>query len=390
MNIARTMKKRVTYYNPWKADNGYTLFSPRLAKDVWLIDIEGRIVNHWRMPYPPAGHGVLLPNGNLLYAGRLKTNEELGLPREFASAGGVLLEVDWDGNLVWKAEVPYQNHDFFPMDNGHILYTTFPPEDNLPDEYAAKLKGGIPDTEFKGKVWGTSVYEIDQDGKIVWKWLSHEHLDPELDPICPLETRAKWPLQNSIWVCQDGSILFSLRLPSEVVKVDYNTGRVIGRYGRGRIFHQHDARELDNGNITVFDNGNHRHNYEASYSRVVEIDPTTDEIVWEYKANPPSDFYSSTMGGAERLPNGNSVICESQMGRIFEVTVGGEIVWEYISPFAAGIGLDRYSNSMFRAHRYTRDYPGLKGKDLDPARFPWENRTFGPDTYKKEFTPLVF
>lgn len=382
MNISRTMREGVTYYNPLKADDGYTLLAPLYAKDVWLIDIEGRIVNRWRMPYIPAGHGILLPNGNLLWAGKVKTHEELGLPLEFSGLGGEIREVDWDGNLIWKAEAPYQNHDFQLKDNDHIIYIALNLEGILPDEIAPKVKGGIPGTEFNGKVWGDALVEIDRDGKKVWEWLAYEHLDPELDTICPLESRTKWPVVNSIWICKDGNILASLRLANEIIKIDYKTGKITGRYGRGEVFHQHDARELDNGNITCFDNGNHRHSYEASYSRVVEIDPSIDKIVWQYKADPPSAFYSSVTSGAERLASGNTVICEGVPGRVFEVTREGEIVWEYVSPFSSGQpGKD--TNWLFRAHRYSRDYPGLKGKDLDPARFPWENRTYGPAAFKQ-------
>ena len=39
------------------------------------------------------------------------------------------------------------------------------------------------------------------------------------------------------------------------------------------------------------------------------------------------------MGGQERLPNGNTLICESLMGRFLEVTMDGEVVWEFVNPF---------------------------------------------------------
>ena len=153
-------------------------------------------------------------------------------------------------------------------------------------------------------------------------------------------------------------------------------------------------RELDNGNILVFDNGNHRNGYQPTYSRVVEIDPDTDEIVWEYKANIPSDLYSAVCAGSERLPNGNTLICESELGRIFEVTYEGELVWEYASPFMGWKWCDVdkiiYGGKMFRAHHYPKDYPGLKGKDLDPAKYPWENKIFGPGAFKRDFSPRVF
>jgi len=153
MSIVKTAKKGVTFYNPAKAHQGYILFVPLGGRDVWLIDMEGNFLNRWQMPYVPGLHGVLLPNGNLLYAGQVKSAEELGLSEEFSGLGGMFLELDWDGNLVWKAEVPYQGHDFFPMENGHILYISWEPAGIVPDEIAAKVKGGRPGSELRGKIW---------------------------------------------------------------------------------------------------------------------------------------------------------------------------------------------------------------------------------------------
>ena len=376
MSLAKTMRQGVTYHNPLKTGPGYTLFST-YNHDVWLIDMQGSIVNRWRMPYRPGAHQLLLPNGHLLFAGVLRDHSELGLPVEMAAIGGVLLEVDWDSNLVWKAEVPYQNHDIHPLPNGHVLYHSYHPSGILPPEMAARLKGGRPGTEFNGQVWGDVVHEIDRQGRIVWEWKARDHLDPEIDALCPLENRTLWPYINSLWQCRDGTILIGLRATSEVIRIDYPAGRVLARYGRGRITHQHDARELENGHILVFDNGSHRREYAPNYSRVVEIDPQRDEIVWEYRAPRPSDFYSPVCAGSERLPNGNTVICESWHGRIFEVTREGELVWEYNSPFVGSI-VGMTTTMMWRAHRYLPDYPGLQGKPLDPRRFPRENRLYGP------------
>ena len=377
MNVAMTLNTGLTWYNPLKADNGYTLVCPKYSPDMWLIDIQGRIVNHWRMPYLPAGHGVLLPNGNFLYGGQYKTHRELNLPEEFSAMGGIIMEVDWDGNPVRSVEIPYQHHDFILTDQGHVICPAQRPEGILPDEDAQKLQGGLAGTEYRGQVWGDTVVEVDQSGQVVWEWLAYQHLDPIVDGMCPLETRAKWPVINSIHPCRDKSLLLSLRVSSEVVRIDPRDGRVLMRYGRGEIFHQHDARELENGNILVFDNGNHRPGPGPSYSRVVEMDGQSGEIVWTYQGNPPSDFFSSVAGGSERLSNGNTFICESLTGRLFEVTPEGEIVWEYVSPFRKHTQ-GKYTNFAWRAHRYSRDFPGLAGRDLDPDRFAWENRLISP------------
>ena len=89
------------------------------------------------------------------------------------------------------------------------------------------------------------------------------------------------------------------------------------------------------------------------------------------------------------MPNGNTVICDSWTGRIFEVTYEGELVWEYISPFI-GYQVGMETTMMWRAHRYLPDYPGLQGKDLDRGRLPLENRLFGPDSFVKDFVPSIF
>jgi hypothetical protein len=376
MNIAMTMNAGLTYHDSLRADDGYTLICPKYSRDMWLIDICGRIVNRWTMPYLPAGHGILMPNGNLLYGGQFKTHRELGLPSEFSALGGIVMEVDWSGKVQRSVEIPLQHHDFILTDEGHIICPAQQREGMLPDEYASRLVGGLPGTEFEGKVWGDTVVEVDNRGEVVWRWLAFEHLDPEIDFLCPLETRAKWPVINSIWLCRDGDLLLSLRVASEVVKVDRPTGRVVARYGKGEIFHQHDARELENGNILVFDNGNHRPQRGPSYSRVVEFDSVSGKIVWQYTGSPPSDFFSAVAGGSERLQNGNTFICESLTGRLFEVTGDGEIVWEYVSPFQPR-GLGKYTNFAWRAHRYPFNYDGFKGRDLNPGKFAWENRILG-------------
>jgi hypothetical protein len=76
------------------------------------------------------------------------------------------------------------------------------------------------------------------------------------------------------------------------------------------------------------------------------------------------------ISGAERLPNGNTLICEGAKGRVFEVTATHEIVWEYVNPFfASNLRFGDRVNFVFRAHRYGPDHPALQGKDLDPDRY---------------------
>ena len=150
MSVTKTGQKGLTVYNSTKAYNGYNFFCPFWeygwpeVQYCWLMDMEGRFVHRWRMPYPPGCHGILLPNSNILFAGRLKTLGELGLgwTEEFSGLGGILIELDWDSNIAWKVEVPYQGHDFTVMPNGHIMYIAWEPKGIVPDENIISLKKG--------------------------------------------------------------------------------------------------------------------------------------------------------------------------------------------------------------------------------------------------------
>ena len=166
--------------------------------------------------------------------------------------------------------------------------------------------------------------------------------------------------------------------------------KVKWRFGQGeqKISFPHDPHGLENGNVLLFDNGRFHsadpdggtNYFPPDFSRVIEIDPKTNEIVWEYRAETPVDFYSTYISSCQRLPNGNTFICEGATGRFFEVTPDKEIVWEYLSPFYTSSGVRQgKTNSVFRAMRYPLDYPGLADKTFDMAKMQKINQLFGAE-----------
>ena len=185
---------------------------------------------------------------------------------------------------------------------------------------------------------------------------------------------------NSLNVTPGGDLLVSFRQTSTIGIADRESGDFKWKWGPGEIKHQHNPTHLDSGMVLLFDNGSHRRGMD--YSRVIEVDPDTNEIVWDYRGEPTMSFYSYNISSAERLPNGNTLICEGAPGRIFEVTPGKEIVWEYINPYFLGVkrptsaNPSKYTNSVFRAHRYGPGHPALQGRDLDPARHASLNRLY--------------
>jgi hypothetical protein len=124
-----------------------------------------------------------------------------------------------------------------------------------------------------------------------------------------------------------GNILTCFRNVNQVLILEEETRRVVWSWGEGELQWPHHPSMLENGNILIFDNGTER-----QYSRLVELNPVTGEIEWEYVADPPESFFTRTRGSCQRFPNGNTLVCESNNGRFFEITRDGKIVWEWLNP----------------------------------------------------------
>jgi hypothetical protein len=146
------------------------------------------------------------------------------------------------------------------------------------------------------------------------------------------------------------------------------------------------------GHVLVFNNGLRRPGGE--YSSVDEIVLPLDlsnrytsaprtaygprEPVWSFTAPRATDFSAGFMSGAQRLPGGNTLICDGMTGTIFEVTPSNELVWKYtcatsMRSGAGGLGSLAGGSvnevlPLYRAYRYAADYPGLAGRDLRPEK----------------------
>lgn len=345
----------VTIYDKEKAFQGYTLFAPMGCPDTWLMDMEGNMIHHWKMPERPGSYSKLLGNGNLLYGCKMDAEKRKRVGAEpFSGYGGIIREVDWNNRLIWEYEDPFLHHDFYRMKNGNTMVLKWI---EVPEEITKKVKGGVPGTEEKGKIWGDAFEEITPEGKVAWSWIAHENLNPELDAICPLCPRKEWTHANSCVVLGNGDLLTCFRSLNNVCIIDRQNGEIKWEWGSGlgQLAHPHDPHPLPNGNIMIFDNGAHRALTEVNCSIVVEVDRQKKEIVWEYRSNPAHLFYSSVCSGAQRLPNGNTLICSTTQGRLFEITAEKEIVWEYYCPYYGEID-SGYVNWIFRAYRYEPDF----------------------------------
>ena len=107
-----------------------------------------------------------------------------------------------------------------------------------------------------------------------------------------------------------------------------------------------------------------------------------NEPTWEYQDDPATDFYATNISGAQRLPNGNTLVCNGPAGNFFEVKTDGTKVWEYQYSSSGSQGGTRQVNApgggdqggggqssqqvnVFRAERYSPDYSGLEALDQE-------------------------
>jgi hypothetical protein len=283
------------------------------------------------------------------------------------------------------------------------------------------------------------IYEVTWEGKIVWEWLASDHFD-ELG----FNEEAKNTLyRHPAWSAQRGSgdwlhinsmstlgpnrwyeagdqrfhpdnIIWSSRHANILAIIDKKSGKIVWRVGPDytatpalrelrQIIGPHHPHIIPKGlpgegNILVFDNGalggygapnpisvTGLFNAQRDYSRVIEFDPVTLKIVWEYSPAtagylPRTEnyrFYSGFISSAQRFPNGNTLITEGLNGRIFEVTPEREIVWEYMSPFFHSPN-PRFKpvNQVYRAYRVPYEWVPQLQRPVEKAVIPPDNSQF--------------
>jgi Arylsulfotransferase (ASST) len=369
-----------TLYNPAKAFNTFVLITggDGFAR---LIDMNGNSVHEWKNagdlttsldPALTAGK-----RGHVLVT--LSTVEGQGtdlVPGAVTTRiTKTIGELDWDGRTVWTfgdkmpGGLARQHHDWARLPNGNTLVLS-----NL----VHPVKG------FKlPRLLDDVVYEVNPKGEVGWSWVASDHLDEfgftaeQLELVRTADNGDYLHLNNmkpvgpNRWFAggdprfAPDNILIDSRNANFIAIIDRNTGKVVWRLGPNylmantpptsrkvprpldRTSGQHDVQIIPEelpgaGNLLVFDNEG-----EAGYppvpvtltggSRVLEIDPVKQQIVWQYtgedSGGPGWSFRSTHISSARRLPNGNTLICEGQPGRVFQVTRDGEIVWEYVNAY---------------------------------------------------------
>ena len=391
---------------------GYTLFSPAYRNYAYLIDHQGRLAHTW--PSGPVGVGLarLLDNGNVLSSDNI--------------------ESDPDGNIVWEFRFPQHHDLLkLPNGNVLILSREFLSREEAIDLGANPDSLVCSPSRMDGLRIVEARPTGPESAEIVWEWSVFDHLIQDFDPEkpnygvvadhpervdlnfalaqAPCPNGARWTHANALdYHPELDQIMITVRHFSEIWIIDHSANRkeaagsAGGAAGKGgdllyrwgnprayragtpadqRLFFPHAAHWIPEGspgagNVLVFNNGGSEvPGFKRGYSSVDEFVLPHDgynyrlgagsaygpaELAWTYAADPPEAFYAYKESGAQRLPNGNTLITDGPAARIFEVTREGKTVWDFTFPSSV--------TGLYRAYRYSPDYPGLRGLDLTPLR----------------------
>ena len=388
-----------------RAFDGQILFSPFYGTTTYLINSTGAVNHSWPSTYRPFTEAYLLENGTIIRP-ILSTS---GVQKILWDG-----TIDWDYRYTVNGCTCHHDIEYLP--NGNVLMIVWETKTRAQAIAAGRDPNTIqgftftPDKIIEVEQTGPA------SGDIVWEWKVWDHLIQDFDPskdnygvvgdhpeLIDINYgdpfTSDWLHSNSIDYHEEfDQILLDVHNFNEVWIIDHSTtteeaaGHTGGNYGKGgdllyrwgnpesydagtgsdqKLFFQHDASWIKSGypgegNILIFNNGNNRPG--GQYSTVDEFTPPVDsngeyylepgqaygpeDYTWSYTADPPTSFYSHVYGGAQRLEDGNTLICYGTQGVFFAVNPDQTTVWEYTNPYP-----NLYQNDVFKIEYIAPEEP---------------------------------
>jgi len=318
-----------------------------------IMDKNGKIINYWEKA---RNYITFLNNGDVIAV------------RSVNMSSQPIGRYTWDDETIWERKDITAHHEIELTDYGTVLTAT---KDvhiymNRSMEFDTILELNISDGS---DVSNYSTWEHLDELKQFYESLSYDN--PTIDIPKPQGDYSKrYPGDydyfhlNSISVIGEnkndgdfrfkkGNLIISLRTPNLVIILDKSTRKVVWYYGPGELEGQHNPIILPSGNMIIYDNGKPEPKG-RNFTRIIEIDPTTKKIVWEYDG----DFRADIVGTAQRLKNGNTMITHGTEANVFEITSSGEKVWEFWTP-NRHLNRSEISNPypfVYRAEVYPREF----------------------------------
>ncbi len=340
--VSKSASSGVVQHDSARSQKGYTLYTSGHGQAARLIDMQGREVHRWALDFlhawPEPSHiSDLVPKGNIHWetVHVLPNGDLLAIYIGHGSTpyGYGLVRLDKDSRLLWR----YDGHAHHDIDVG-------------PDGTIYTLGQRVRETPLLARTSITppflddSVVLLSPDGKVLKEVSIADAFarSPYADLLNLALPNHRGDLLHANQAeyigaadaahlpgVEAGHVLLSLREISTIAALDPERG-IISWALRGPWLFQHDPDILANGNILIFDN---RGNFgPGGPSRILEVDPRTSDIVWRYTGNGKAPLYSRVRSDAQRLANGNTLITESEQGRIIEVTPDGGVVWAFLNP----------------------------------------------------------
>jgi hypothetical protein len=424
----------VVKYDKTKTQPGYLFVST--GRNIFFFDMEGYIVKRWTAVPSAGSQPVFTREGHAL----ISRGGGGDVP-------GSLQEQDWDGNEVrvyWPPVADSQgtprthrfHHRMSRIEDvghplyGHVLQAVY--RDYTKAEAIAAGRTRQTANTFVSDV--ITVYDNSNPAQVVWEWDFYDHLGlgyDKVDPNMPTSDTDFAHINSCTYDSVRNWVLFNSNNQSEFWAVNRDTKQIVYRFGNpanwdktkqyatanaanlGAIslndrwsFNVHDIRQITpGGNLMLFNNGNFP---TGRGSIVYEINPEQDKVMWRFPgsatattanagANPT--LWSQNQSGANRLPNGNTVMAMSNDGHVVEATREGEIVWEFKYPMT-GSGAKCFYNDlsdMYSYHcafKYPADHPGFVGKDLVTGRYrpkacPYDSNPIWKMTEPEQTLPTV-
>ncbi len=339
----------VTRYDEDTAYDGVNLYTSGHAPEAFLMDMSGKVLHRWRMDIddvwpevPRTIHSTFwrrvygYPNGDLLAI--------------FEGIG--MIKLDRFSRLQWTYRGAC-HHEAFVTEDGNIYVLT-------------RRAGVNPRVNPVRPVLEDAVSILSPQGKLINEYALLECLynSPYRQLMEGMRVQGDIFHTNSLYVFdgsksnlsphfKKGNVLVSFLKLDAIAIVDLEKETVVwAKSGRpGNLWKkQHDPVLLDNGHLLLFDNRGHN-----GTSKVVEFDPGDMRVVWQYWGAEGDTLLSMTCGTSDRLPNGNTLITESDNGRALEVTRDGAVVWEFYNPHRAGED-NTLIATLFELRRFDKEY----------------------------------
>ncbi|HJX28851.1 MAG TPA: arylsulfotransferase family protein [Thermoanaerobaculia bacterium] len=349
-------RPRIVPHDPSAVSPGLNFYVSGHAAEAVLMDSEGQVLHRWRYPlrrlWPDLAadprnarleywrRAYLFPNGDLL-----GIYEGLGI-----------VKLDARSNVLW-AHRGGIHHDLEVLPNGEIwvldrkgkILPRINPDKGVLEDFVTVLGPGgrvrrqISILEsFERSPHAGLLSRMERQGDIF-----HTNTLEVLD--------GRFASRHPAF--RKGNLLLSVLKLDALAILDPEREEIVwARTGNWR--RQHQPTFLDSGRLLLFDNTGPGRNL----SRVIELDPLTGEIGWQFGGAPEADFFSRTLGSNQRLPNGNTLITESENGRALEVAPDGRVVWEFFNPHRAGERKELVA-VLFEMVRLPLDFPfrGMSG-----------------------------